>query len=264
MAPNFKRWLKKRYSRYYARNCYRYFERYLLPIINDKKKLIELKKLTPRVAQAVLESYSALRDYLSTLNLPIPIKREELKKYMNLQKKVKILEYESDENIIEHAIALLRSAQTSTDKLVCTIAFFTGMRGPEITFLLKNKDKLRFIEHEGISIVEMNYLRVKKNIYITMLPSELFKAIPSVRLGEKYFEHLREKGITISTFRKSFVAILSRIMAPHEIDLLMGRFQSVLVKHYTKHIREIAKKYKHAFTPYAPLMEKGLERRAEA
>ncbi len=68
-------------------------------------------------------------------------------------------------------------------------------------------------------------------------------------------KRLREKCVYLSLMRKVHRNILSRTMDDAEIDLLQGRLSKIIVKHYTKHIYDIAHKYEEAYQPYYKIIK---------
>ncbi len=62
-------------------------------------------------------------------------------------------------------------------------------------------------------------------------------------------------GIKWGILRKAHVAILSTRLIELEIKLLQGKVSEIMVKHYTKHLREIADKYIEAYKPYLFLID---------
>jgi len=83
---------------------------------------------------------------------------------------------------------------------------------------------------------------------------KLAKRIKPLKLGKKLAEHLREKGAKLSVFRKAHVAILAPHLNPAEIDLLQGRTSTILVKHYVRYVREIARRYGEAYRKYISML----------
>ncbi|MCS7386884.1 MAG: integrase [archaeon GB-1867-005] len=247
---DFKRYCFERYSRWHARNIYRYAVKYALQILEDPSKAIILKRLTFRVSRYVLESASVLLQYLKLKGVNVDVDLSLLRKHINRDQKIRVLDFEGDHSIVEEAIRqVTESSLGPTLKLVAITAFFTGLRSPELRFMFEKWRDLRKIEYDNVSVVELGYDRGKKKAWITMMPSELAVQIKPVKLGWKLAEHLREKGVKLSILRKSHVAMLSTHLNPAEIDLLQGRLNKVLVKHYIKHLRSIAKRYREAIKP---------------
>ena len=90
------------------------------------------------------------------------------------------------------------------------------------------------------------------------MPRKLYEMMLSSGLKATYntiLDMLYRKRIHVSIMRKAHLAILSNTMQQHEIDLLQGRVSSITVKHYTKHLREIAVKYLEAYKKYLYLLE---------
>jgi intergrase/recombinase len=247
LGKPYRDYLFEKYSYYYARNCYRYTHRLLLPIIKDKRKMLGIKKLSPRLQRAVLEAYAALRDFLRLFDLEVPLDREELVKYIDpIKPDLGWEEYSVD--VVEEAQKYLELPHLwAKERLVCQIAYYTGLRGTEIAYLLKNYGRLPTMEFGNVVAVKLSFYRKKKNAHVTLMPRELYDSLAPTELGKRFFEHLRTRGVKISVFRDAHVAILSKTMGPHEIDFLQGRIATILVRHYIKHLPEIAEKYKKAY-----------------
>lgn len=133
------------------------------------------------------------------------------------------------------------------------IAFFTGLRGDEVIYLIKNYNRLRKIYLDKVIVVGLNFIRKSKKAYITILPREFENYILKYmnEIGYRSVDNIRDKkGIGIGLYRKVHNAILSETMKEHEIKLLQGKVSDIQVKHYTKHIRRIAEKYVEAYNDY--------------
>jgi intergrase/recombinase len=137
-------------------------------------------------------------------------------------------------------------------KLPTLIAFFTGLRSTEIKYLLERWDELKKIEiHDYVMLVELNYDRGKKKAYITLMPTQLAEQIKRMKLSSNWKDAVRYKyGVRLGLFRKAWIAITAKHLDAAERDLLQGRLKSVQVRHYIKHIRDIAKRYAEAFEKY--------------
>ena len=113
-------------------------------------------------------------------------------------------------------------------------------------------DELKKIEiHDNVMLVELNYDRGKKKAYITLMPTALANQIKSMKLSPNWKDAVRYKyEVRLGLFRKAWIAITTKHLDAAERDLLQGRLRSVQVKHYIKHIRDIAKRYAEAFVKY--------------
>ncbi len=266
--PNFLAWLKQRYSsRGHAIYVYT-SSKYLLKIIENP---LMMKQLNYRRARGVLEAVPALRDYaLLMYGINLEINTKLLRKYMPPRKieeiTKSILEFEIKEtgeaiSIIDQALETIKKiANRNTKyKLPIILAFFTGLRSTEIKYMLDNWNTLRKIKLNGVYLVVLNYDRVKKKAYITLIPEKLFQLINEyhpILLTENWKDHVRHKfGINIGLFRKAWVAITSGYLDDGEKDLLQGRLETVQVEHYIKHIKLISQKYYEAFKPYLYLLD---------
>ena len=140
------------------------------------------------------------------------------------------------------------------------VAFYTGLRSTEIKYMLDRWYDLRKVEViEGVVLVELNYDRVKKKCYITLLPKELVPRISEwvreSRLSANWKDHLRHRyGVRLGLFRKTYHAITARHLDKAERELLHGHLKSIQVRHYIRHIKSIAQRYRQAFEPYLYLI----------
>lgn len=130
-----------------------------------------------------------------------------------------------------------------------------GLRGTEIVFLWNNWRSLRKIYHNNVVIEELGYERKSKKAWITMMHEKLASLLDKYTVNTVSLRYLGEMGVHVGLVRKVHLAILSRTLMQHEIDLLQGRISSITVKHYTKHLRSIAEKYIEAYKPYLTLLE---------
>jgi len=90
------------------------------------------------------------------------------------------------------------------------------------------------------------------------MPARLYEMLVKVnlRITRNTIQNPKDKkGIHVSISRKAHLAILSSVMQQHEIDLLQGRVSNVTVRHYVKHLREIADKYAKAYEPYMNILD---------
>lgn len=139
-------------------------------------------------------------------------------------------------------------------------AFYTGLRAPEIKHMFDSWWKLKKLKViDGVVLVELNYDRVKKKAYITLLPKQLAELIErnyiKISLTNEWRNHVLHKfDIALGLMRKAWIAITARYLDPAERDLLQGRVKSVQVRHYVKHIKSIAARYKEAFKSYLHLV----------
>ena len=262
LLEGFKEYVYSRYSRETARHNYSYVKRHGARALTDP---IYVSKLTYKQARHLILGLAALRDYLSLMGLYEHAKSlnsyiKQLRKLAPKQTQVKLLEYEIDKPIIEKAVEevqrILESSAAYTTKLAALTAFFTGLREPEIVYLLRNYPKLRRIEEDGAVIVELGLDRKSKKAWVTIIPRELADLIHKIhvlglRVGLNLVKDARDRhGLHISIHRKAHAAILGAYMSENEIKLLQGKVGEIMVKHYTKHLRELAKRYLEAYKPY--------------
>ena len=176
------------------------------------------------------------------------------------QERVKLLELEIDKSIIDKALEEIKQLKGGILwKLLARISFFTGLRGTEIVFLWNNWRHLNKLYLDKVVVVEIGYIRKSKKAWITIMPLRLANLITkysNTKITYTAIDNLRDKaGVHVGLMRKVHLAILSETMREHEIKLLQGRVSEITVKHYTRHLREIARKYYEAYKNYFILLE---------
>jgi hypothetical protein len=266
VEPRWMAWLKLRYSsRGYAIYLYTTASKYLKQVLLNPTLL---RNLPYRRARAVLEALAALRDYARVVGVEFEVDgvAKFLKRFMPPKRVEEVtealLEYELEEgngkDIIAQAVdavKLVMSKETMF-KVPALVAFFTGLRSTEIKHMLDRWFELRKIEVvEGAILVELNYDRNKKKAYICLLPKELVPHINTWvkenRLTANWKDHLRHRyGVRVGLFRKAFQAITARYLDKAERELLLGHLKSIQVRHYIRHIKSIAQRYRQAYEPY--------------
>jgi len=262
VMDGFRSYLYSRFVKDDARLRYGYVVRHGKAALSNP---LYITRLTYSQFKHLSRGLASLRDYLRILGYNDHA--ETLDSYLrNIRKiaprkpSIKLLEYEYDTGIVDKALNELRTILESDSrvwKIVALTMFYTGLRSTEIVYLINNIKLLRTIEHNEVMIVELGYERKSKKAWITMMPKQLYTMIleSGIQITTNTISNLRDrKGIHVSIFRKSHLAVLSNTMSQHEIDLLQGRVSSIIVKHYTKHLREIAAKYLAAFKPYLHLL----------
>ena len=261
-------WLKARYSsRGHAIYLYTTAKKYLPHVLRNP---VLLRSLNYRRALAVLEALAALRDYARLLGAELSVDTKFLRKFLPPKRASEItealLEYEVEEgngkDIISQALEAVNTVLTreSSFKVPVLVAFYTGLRSTEIRYMLDRWYDLRKIEVvDGVVLVELNYDRVKKKCYITLLPKELVPRISEwvreSRLSANWKDHLRHRyNVRLGIFRKAYHAITARHLDKAERELLHGHLKSIQVRHYIRHIKSIAARYREAFEPYIYLI----------
>jgi len=225
-----------------------------------------ITRLTPGQAKHLLNGIATLRDYLRLIGYKrtadaIDDYLKQLRKIAPKPQKVRVLDYEVDTSIIDKGLKEIKQIKNGKLwKILALISFFTGLRGTEIVFLWNNWRRLRKIYHNGIVIIELGYNRKSKKAWITMLPEKLANIImknsSSTTITYNAIDNLRDKaGVHVGLMRKVHLAILSKTMMEHEIKLLQGRVSEITVRHYTRHLRVIADKYREAYKEYFTLLE---------
>jgi hypothetical protein len=270
VEPRWLAWLKLRYSsRGYAIYLYTTASKYLRQVLLNPTLL---RNLNYRRAKAVLEALAALRDYAKVVGVEFETDNvvKFLKRFMPPRKVEEVtealLEYELEEgngkDIVAQAVDAVKLvlSKDTAFKVPVLVAFFTGLRSTEIKHMLDRWFELKKIEvAEGVILVELNYDRVKKKAYVCLLPKELVPHISSWvrenRLTVNWKDHLRHRyGVRVGLFRKAFQAITARFLDKAERELLLGHLKSIQVRHYIKHIKSIAQRYRQAYEPYISLI----------
>ncbi|WFO75630.1 hypothetical protein J4526_01750 [Desulfurococcaceae archaeon MEX13E-LK6-19] len=257
-----RQYMFSRYVRDDARQRYNYLVKHLV-VLDDP---MYITRLTPSQAAHLLRGIAALREYLRLLGYSgiaeaLDYYLKQLRKLAPRKRSIRLLDYEADKSIIDKALEQLRKAIVSRSilwSLLALIDFYTGLRGTELVWLWTRWSSLRKIHHNSTVIVELGYERRSKKAWITMMPMELAAILDTYmyKVTVNTIQDARDRlGIRWSLFRKAHLAILSTKLMEHEIDLLQGRMGKITVKHYTKHLREIADKYIEAYKPYLPLLK---------
>jgi len=224
-------------------------KRYGLKILENQRNAVILANLGRRTAEYVIVALSIYQRFMRLNGINIELDKELLKKHVKKEETIRIFDYEEDESIIEQALEMIEKVKGKRRLFIIT-AFFTGLRGKELILLFRSWNSLRKKDFEEVEVIETGFIRRTKKSYLTMMPKQLAEQIEEWRCGDRIVENLCKKGVKISLFRKVHVAVLSKTMMPHEIDLLQGRLNSILVKHYVKHLREIAEKYWRAYKEF--------------
>jgi len=246
---DFEKFALKFYSETYAKKCIYWLKRIGLKIIEDPQNAILLADLSPNAGRYTMCAIAMFGKFLKLYGITLPVTRAFLKQFAK-KETPRFNIFEEDEDIIEVALNMLEKKTNAGRKFFAVVGFFTGLRIPELIYMFANWDSLRKKTFEQTTVVELNYFRRSKNAYLTMMPYDLAEKIKQRTYGKNIGYHLSKAGIKMSIMRKAHTAILSRTMMPHEIDLLQGRLTSILIRHYVKHLREIARKYWKAYREY--------------
>jgi len=210
--------------------------------------------------------YAVLKWLREVKHVKYPFSTTIVRRMLGLEKEPpKLLEYVEEEPIVKQAeeimAKIVKLGEKSVYRLAGETGFFTGLRWPEIRYLINNYKDLKKLHHKEAIIVEINYLRKSKNAYVTIVPEKLHEKLleNTKQLGYNADKELRDTyGIKFSILRKAHLAICSTTMNELEIDLLQGRMSPKLPEilseitreHYVKHLRKIAEKYLQAYQPY--------------
>ncbi len=255
--------LRKNYSRGHIRNMFYYGRKYALEVLLDPTFLSGLSRKT---AEHVLNALSLLVDYLDErMGVELVVNWRKLRKYLPPKKEdIDIFEYVErfGGRLIDAAMDQLiwNPNLRGFYVLPALLAFFTGLRGTEIRFLIMNVDRLRSMSYGSSVAVELNFHRRKKKAWLTILPEELYRFLSPVYIGVSIDKRLRERGVYLSLMRKVHRSILSRTMDDAMIDLLQGRAPKIIVKHYTKDLLDIVERYEKAYKPYYKIIDVAMRR----
>ncbi len=262
ILKEFERYLINRgiYANYKHHICR--VRKYLPDLMKNGDKILELN-FSYRTLSGIVTAIKYFQEFLFeryNIVLPIDIRylRERIK--VRKQERINLFEY-FDRDIINEALEILHKSISYglKTRIYLLVLFFTGLRACEVNYFLNNLKKLRRIKIGNVLLFELNYNRRTKKAYLTILPLKLFKKLSGININYNFSNAFRQKinkkGIKTYIFRKSFVAIASNTIQPHEIDLLQGRIGSILIKHYVRHLKEIAEKYEKAFKEYEYLID---------
>jgi len=266
----FRQYVFSRYTRDDARHRFNYVIKFK-DVLSDP---MVITRLTYKQAHHLLNGLASVRDYIKLLGyndiaIQLDVYIKSLRKLAPRNNNVVVLEYEIDKSIIDKALEQINKVIESKSiiwALEAIIDFFTGLRGPEVVYMINNWPRLRKIVHNDAVIIELGYVRKSKKAWVTIMPLKLALIIDELvkqglRAGHTSIQNLRDKAdVNISIFRKAHLAILSSKLMELEIKLLHGRVSEVTVKHYTKHLREIAEKYIEAYRPYLWILDRFAEK----
>ena len=251
----FRAYLYSRYTREDARIRFSHFRRFYSLV---RENPVAIAWLKPSQARHLLNALAAFRDYCSLMGIGFDLDLRQLRKLAPRSSSVRVMEYEEDDKIVEQAVRMVQRIQAGTVyRLLALAGFYTGLRTPEIVHMINNWARLRRIEHQGAAIVELGYERRTKKAWVTIMPLQLARMIDEARprVGDTAPQTLRDEyGVSWSILRKAHLAILASKLNPLEIELLQGRVGRITVKHYVRHLREIAEKYMEAYKPHLHLL----------
>jgi len=270
-SEQFKEYVRGRYQRRDWRNFILRNAKLIPQVIKNPTLL---SKMSYRKARAVLEAITPLRDFVKTMyNLELPIDTKVLRKHIpdkpveeitnellrfELLKDTKVAK-----DIVTQAVEIVKKMLSTNSvkyKLAVVAQFFTGLRGPEISFMFMmwlSRKKI-IIPNTNTVLVELNYVRKKKRVYVTLMPMKLKKLLDMhlpIELSIYWVDDVREDyGINTSIIRKAWIAITARYLDDAERDFLQGRLSRIQVRNYIRHIIDIARRYEQAFTQFLELI----------
>ena len=264
--PEFREWCVKYYARVTCRQVFSTLNE-AVEIVKDPSSALKYKGLPKSRRRKIMFTIYALLKFLRKIkktNIQYPT--ATIRQILGIENEPpKLLEYVEEEPIVKQAEEIMaktaKLGEKSAYRLAGETGFFTGLRWPEIRYLINNYRDLKKLQHMEAVIVEINYLRRSKNAYVTIVPEKLHEKLMenTKQLGYNADRELRDTyGIKFSILRKAHLAICSQTMNELEIDLLQGRIKPKLLgllseitrKHYVKHLRKIAEKYLQAYQPY--------------
>lgn len=177
------------------------------------------------------------------------IKRYELNKKMRLTDRI----YIADGNFVEESIRKVLEIDGSMG-LIVKFAFFSGLRGEEITHAYKtpicnnlsgcNCENLHILQKDKFVVIVLNRIMGQKRSYFTIVPIDIwsqFRKLDKVTSAERNAVHMLIKSHTndevmLMHLRKFHYNILCRSkMGEHGAEALQGRAKSISAKHYLIH-----------------------------
>lgn len=226
----------------YARKYYYLLNSNPLDFAIEIKKISEKKRSLKR---HILQALANLSRFLDLVN------ESEVyyERFKQLRKKANISWSEERSPFIlkepirkEEIIAKINSIKNKKLKATAILHLLTGLRTGELFFLIKNFERLKKIEIGLAFLIELNFIRRTKKVFITILHKDAIKFIQIAYKSKKsYWKNIAKIGIKPYVFRRLFESIYSELRS-HEIDLLQGRLSSELVVHYTRDIESLVSK----------------------
>ena len=265
----FMKWVRQNYSR----GQYYHVRSKALVLVKALRQPGILSQFSRRYAEQVVGVAYIVKRFCEAYNLPVPdIDTKRLRKFLPRKSTASTLAAKwlsrLKEDVLQQYIDLavrmideMKQYGLATRKLLIVTAFFTGLRGTEIVYMINNWRKLPKEHVDGLVVVELAYDRGPKKAYITLMPAKLAELIDRfVESGEKMGAWIisntnHRYKIQVKMYRKVWIALTMRAgMDESWRDALQGRIPSIQVRHYVENIQDAVEYYRRAFEKYMQLL----------
>ena len=265
----FMKWVRQNYSR----GQYYHVKAKAQVLVKALKQPGILSQMSRRYAEQVIGIAYIVKRFCEAYNLPVPeIDTKKLRKFIPKKTTATALAAKwlnrLKEDVLQQYVDLatrmieeMKQYGLAARKLLIVTAFFTGLRGTEIVYMINNWRKLPKEHVDGLVVVELAYDRGPKKAYITLMPAKLAELIDRfVESGEKMGAWIIANTnhyyrIQVKMYRKVWIALTMRAgMDESWRDALQGRIPSIQVRHYVENINDAVEYYKRAFEKYMQLL----------
>jgi hypothetical protein len=265
----FMKWVKQNYSR----GQYYHVKSKAPVLVKALRQPGILATMSRRYAEQVVGVAYIVKRFCEAYNLPVPeIDTKKLRKFLPKKTVASALAAKwlnrLKEDVLQQYIDLatrmieeIKQYGLATRKLLIVTAFFTGLRGTEIVYMINNWRKLPKEHVDGLVVVELAYDRGPKKAYITLMPTKLAEYIDRfVESGERMGAWIISNTnhyykIQVKMYRKVWIALTMRAgMDESWRDALQGRIPSIQVRHYVENIQDAVEYYRRAFEKYMQLL----------
>ena len=266
----FWKWVKTTYSRghyYHIRKK----APLLLKVLEKPGLLAEMPSRS--YAETVLKVAGVVKKFCEAYGRPVPqIDTKSLRKFLPRKQVAPAQsarwlsmlrgdDVDAYTNVAMSAVKDMKEYGPSARKLFVATAFFTGLRGTEIIYMVNNWRRLPKEQAGDVVVVELAYDRGPKKAYITIMPAKLAEMIDRFveaggRMGQLIVNNTyRYYKVQVKKYRKIWVTLTMRAgMDEAWRDALQGRIPSIQVKHYVENIQDAIEHYKRAFEAYMKLL----------
>ncbi|WP_415309739.1 integrase [Candidatus Nitrosocosmicus sp. FF01] len=250
----FRDFYRKYIYKKHARDLIRYFERYS-DMFFTNPKLIQSE--TGNVRAWICDAMRRFAEYYDRKyqNPEVRLLIDEIIKRYEINKKMKIRDrvFVADNNYIIESVDKVLKIDGSMG-LIVKFAFFSGLRGEEITHAHETPicDKLSGCECENLHVIEkdkfvivvLNRIMGQKRSYFTILPANVwskFRNLDKVSKLERKAVHTllmshTDGKVMLMYLRKFHYNILCRSELKEQgAEVLQGRAKSISAKHYLIH-----------------------------
>jgi hypothetical protein len=265
----FMKWVRQNYSR----GQYYHVKAKAPVLVKALKQPGILSQFSRRYAEQVVGVAYIVKRFCEAYNLPVPdIDTKKLRKFLPRKttasalaaKWLNRLREDVLQQYIDLAVRMIEEIKRyglAARKLLIVTAFFTGLRGTEIVYMVNNWRKLPKEHVDGLVVVELAYDRGPKKAYITLMPAKLAEYIDRfVESGGKMGAWIVSNTnhyyrVQVKMYRKVWIALTMRAgMDESWRDALQGRIPSIQVRHYVENIQDAVEYYKRAFEEYMKLL----------